>query len=243
MQILRSSTYACLAVAIATFVLQQSAHAEEAASTASQSTDQAKQGDKSAASTSEAESADKPKGRVLEGGVKGTAVPIEEGLARIDAAGSQIQESCMQIIKEAGRKDTIVVRGPNVVGAGIVIPAIGGQGGVMQMGEMPIRRDRLERYMNNSEQSITALQSYVDALMVPNDNGKAQLAYTDLKAQMASAQDHLSRLKELAAMKRLSNMKIGREALAIHDAIAAMQRDRSQLAQMAPALTVTEPAP
>jgi hypothetical protein len=173
---------------------------------------------------------DKPATRVLEGGIKGTAVPLSEGLSRISVAAVAVQDSCMKIMKEATRKDTVVMRGPNVLPNGTVIPALGGQGGVMQFGEMPIRKDKLQRYLDGSEQTMVALQSYVDALIVPADNAQAQSIYSDLRFAMQNAQDHLSRLKDLSSQKRLVNVKIGREALSIHDAMTAIERDRSQLA-------------
>jgi hypothetical protein len=190
-----------------------------------------------AAGTDQAQ--EKKPSRVFEGGVKGTAVPFEEGLARIGAASQSVQESCVQIMKESTRKDTVVMRGPNVLPGGIVIPAIGGQGGVMQFGEMPIRRDRLERYINDTEQSIVALQSYVDALIVPSQNTQAHETYARVRMDLQNAQDHLIRLKELASMKKLLNGRIGREALTIHDAMGAIDRSRAQLAQFLPAAAVT----
>lgn len=200
---------------------------------------------KSDASTTDAKSDDpgeqsgKSKSRVLEGGVKGTAVPLEEGLARISVANQAIQETCMAIMKEATRKDTIVMRGPNVLPGGIVIPALGGQGGVMQMGEMPIHRNKLNKWIENNEQNVAALQTYVDALIVPPGNEEAAGIYNDLRNSLQSAQEHLSALKELSVAKRLINTKIGREALALHDAIAAMERRRSQLAVIATPVVIT----
>ncbi len=182
-------------------------------------------------------------GKVLQGSVKGTAIPLEEGLSKIAVAGQMVQESCMQIMKESTRKDTIVMRGPNVLPGGVVIPALGGIGGVMQMGEMPIRRDRLVRYLNQSEETLKALQTYVDALIIPADNGAAQAVYTELRTSMQTADESFAQLKELSSMKRLTNTKIGRAALNIHDAMSAIERHRADLAKMFFYATIEEGAP
>lgn len=191
---------------------------------------------------------DKPT-RVLEGGVKGTVILFDEGLAKISFARELIQESTTKIMKEATRKDTIVVRGPNAIGNGIVIPAIGGVGGVMQFGEMPIRRNKLDRFIADSEQNLAALQTYVDGLVLPpGQTEPLSSTYNSMHATMAEAQAHLQILKELASQKRLANVKIGREALKIFDAMAQIEKQKSTLldtvtALNAPAITAPEGPP
>ena len=179
--------------------------------------------------------------RVFEGGVKGTAILMEEGLAKIGLASDIIQESTTKIMKEAMRKDTIVMRGPNVLPGGVVIPALGGSGGVMQFGEMPIRRAKLEAWLADSDQSIKALQTYVDALILPEGiSSDASQAYSELKSSMEVAQDHMARLKELASAKRLLNNRIAKEALKIHDTMAEMQREKSTLMQATEKVQILE---
>lgn len=182
--------------------------------------------------TSAVSSQGEKKAPMLQGGVSGTAVRIEDGLTRINLGDQAAQQSCESIMREATRKDTIIMRGPNYIGNGIVIPALGGQGGVMQMGEMPIRRDRLNRYLSQSEQNISAAQTYIDGLIIPAENSAATTAYTSLRSSMAVAQEHLAQLKELSAQKRLMNKPIGREALAIFDAITEVEKSRSELAKL-----------
>lgn len=170
--------------------------------------------------------------RVLEGGVKGTAIMLEEGLGKIGLASDVIQESTMKIVKEAMRKDTIVMRGPNVLPGGVVIPGLGGSNGVMQFGELPIRRAKLEAFLSDSEQNIKALQTYIDALILPDGiSSDASQAYSELKASMEVVQDHLGKLKELSSAKKLANTRIAKEALKIHDTISDMQRQKSSLMQ------------
>ncbi len=175
--------------------------------------------------------------RVLEGGVRGTVLLFDDGCARITLARELIQESTAKIMKEATRKDTVVMRGPNVIGNGMVIPSLGGAGGVMQMGELPIRKDRLDRFITETEQNIAALQSYVDALQIPAEKAPSlDPVYVSMRDTMQEAQDHLTKLKDLSSAKRLVNGKIGKEALRIYDAMGQLEKQRSQLLKLANAL-------
>jgi hypothetical protein len=173
------------------------------------------------------------KSRVLEGGVKGTALPFAEGISRIGAACDLIQETTERILKEANRQDTIVMRGPNVLPNGTVIPALGGVGGVMKMGYMPMHKDKLARWIANTQQNIDALQSYVDALIIPStasaDTGPA---YTALKSSMKRAQLHFQLLKELSEQKRPPNERIAAEAATVHDTMDQILKERSVIQQL-----------
>jgi hypothetical protein len=172
--------------------------------------------------------------RVLEGGVKGTVLLFDDGCARITLARELIQETTTKIIKESTRKDTVVMRGPNAIGNGIVLPALGGVGGVLQMGELPIRKDRLERYMSETEQNIAALQSYVDALQIPAEKaGAMDPIFGTLRATMDEVQEHLTKLKDLSSAKRLKNGPIAKEALRIYDAMTKLEKQRGQLLALA----------
>lgn len=221
---------ALLLAASLVFGIAATAHAEDAE----------KKAEPAAEGTSAADS--KPV-RTLEGGVRGTVLLLDEGLAKINIAREMVQESTGKIMKEATRKDTIVVRGPNAIGNGIIIPAIGGSGGVMQFGEMPIRRDKLLRFLAESEQTLAALQSYVDALGIPTDKTESWgTIHGAMRLTMQDAQDHLAKLKDLSAQKKLANGKIGREALKIYDAMGQLEKQRAQLLEAANSVTaVTEP--
>jgi hypothetical protein len=102
---------------------------------------------------------------------------------------------------------------------------------VMQFGEMPIRKDKLKRWVANTEQDLTALKTYVDGLIVPVDNNSAQTLYSSLRTAMQTAMEHLESLKDLSVQKRLANTKIGREALSIHDAMVEIGKIGGQLMQ------------
>ncbi len=170
---------------------------------------------------------------ILKGGIKGAALRTEDGLSKIGEATTAVQSSCMQIMKEATRKDTIVVRGPNVLPGGVVIPPLGGVGGVMQFGEMPMRRERLARFVCESEQSIKALKNYVDALIIPEDKmDQFASIWNNVLSTVADAQEHLAKLKELSSEKKLRNTKIGREALAIHDDMTGLEKSRALMLEL-----------
>lgn len=166
---------------------------------------------------------------LLKGGVKGAALRTEDGLARIGQAVVEVQASCVKIMKEATRKDTIVMRGPNMVGS-VMLPPLGGQGGVMQFGQMPIRRDKLLTYIADSEAQLAALRSYLDALIIPDGKSDALSGvWAGMRSQMQIAEGHLQALKELSQAKKLVNGKIGKEALAIHDSLSSLDRSREQV--------------
>lgn len=172
---------------------------------------------------------DKPT-RVLEGSVRGSVILFDEGMAKIGMARELVQESTAKIMKEATRKDTIVVRGPNAIGNGIVLPPLGGVGGVMQFGELPIRKDKLQRFLAESEQNLAALQSYVDGLVLPRETSSSlEESLSSMRVTMQSAQEHMQRLKELSSQKRLLNIKIGKEALKIYDAMTSLEKQKTQM--------------
>jgi hypothetical protein len=95
---------------------------------------------------------------------------------------------------------------------------------------MPIRRDKLLTYIADSEQQLAALRSYLDALIIPD--GKADAlsgVWSGMRSQMQIAEEHLQALKELSQAKKLVNGKIGKEALAIHDSLASLDKSREKV--------------
>jgi hypothetical protein len=133
------------------------------------------------------------------------------------------------------------MRGPNYLGNGVVIPALGGNGGVMQMGELPIRREKLNKFLSDTEQTIVVLQNNIDALQIPPDSEPALATiHGAMRTTMTEVQDHLAKLKELSQAKRLANGKIGREALKIYDAMAQLEKQRAQLFEAANSSTASK---
>lgn len=171
-----------------------------------------------------------PPTRVFEGGVKGTVLLFDDGVGKITLVREAIQESTQKIIKESTRKDTVVAHPANYIGNGIVIPAIGGVGGVMQMGELPIRKDRLDRYMYETEKNIEVLQNYMDALQIPPEKAKrVDPVYTSMRDTMQTVGAELEKLKTLSGAKRLNNLKIAKSALHIYDAMNKLEKQRADL--------------
>ncbi|HEY9792061.1 MAG TPA: hypothetical protein V6D22_16765 [Candidatus Obscuribacterales bacterium] len=176
----------------------------------------------------------------IEGGVKGTAVSFDQGVSYINSASMNIERATELIIRDAMRQQPMVLRGPNVLPNGTVIPPINS---MTPVGEVPIHKTKVERWLSASQQNFSMLQSYVDGLIIPP--GKARLvepAYTQLRGVVDFANLHLQRLKDLLAEKDLSNKQIAREAFFIHD---AMQDIRKRAAAISGVIngTTSVPAP
>ncbi len=166
----------------------------------------------------------------IHGSVRGTAVPFNQGINYVATAAVAIKQGAEQIIGEATRQDTVVVRGPNVLPGGIVIPATPSPGGVMQLGELPMRKNKLDRWISDLDHNITAMQGYIDGLIIPAEpSPSAATAYAALRAANQSAQEHLALLKELASHKTPSNKKVGRQALFIYDAMSEIEKQQREL--------------
>jgi hypothetical protein len=164
----------------------------------------------------------------LQGHVQGAALLTEGGLEEIALSAEQTRTVSQQIIQEATRKDTIVVRGPNALPGGVIIPPLGGTGGVMQFGSMPVRRAKLLRFLSAQEAAFAALQSQVDALIVP-DTPAVLDSWNKLRDCVHQAGEHLQILKTCSAERNISNTAVAREALAIYDAMNALEKWRQQL--------------
>lgn len=198
--------------------------------------------DKSAASDSSSkgaeDSAEKSSGTVLQGGVRGSAVKLEEGLAMVEMSAKVVQGSALEIAKEVTRKETVTVRGPNYIGNGIVLPAIGNPNGTMQMGEMPARKDKVDRFIANAEDAVKALRSQVDGLIIPEGAPQdLHNLWQGMQSTMKVAEDNISTMRELSNQtpsgKEEINKKdakpIGRAAMKIYDSMTALDKMRTQI--------------
>lgn len=187
---------------------------------------------------SETASDNKSSGTVLQGGVKGSAVRLEEGLSMVEVSSKVVQGSALEIAKEVTRKETAVVRGPNYIGNGIVIPAIGNPNGTMQMGEAPARRDKVDRFIANAEDAVKALRSQVDGLIIPEGSPQdLHNLWQGMQSTMAAAEANINSMRELAnqtpANKEEINRKdakqIGRAALKVYDSMTALDKMRTKI--------------
>ena len=193
----------------------------------------------SAENKAEAQSAgDNKSGTVLQGGVRGSAVRLEEGLNMVEVSSKMIQGSALEIAKEVTRKETAVVRGPNYIGNGIVIPAIGNPNGTMQIGEQPARRDKVDRFVASAEEAIKALRSQVDGLIIPDGSpDELHNLWQGMQSTMKVAETNITTMRDLAnqtpASKEEINKKdakqIGRAALKVYDSMTALDKMRTQI--------------
>ena len=179
--------------------------------------------------------------KILKGGVKGTAVRLEEGLLMIEQSARMVQEPALEIAKECTRKETAVARGPNYIGNGIVLPAIGNPNGTFQIGELPARRDRVDAFLSNAEQAVKALRSHVDGLIIPEGSSLDMVnLWKGMQSSMLAAENNISSMKELVAqtpvkkgeIKQKDAKPLGRAALKVYDSMTALEKMRSRMDEM-----------
>jgi hypothetical protein len=179
--------------------------------------------------TASADEISNEKRTLLKGGIKGAALKTEDGLIQIGETAQFASEISTRVVQEATRKDTVVFRGPNLVGNS-VIPWVGGDGGVLKFGDLPIRRNILNKLVNNIDETFLSLNSQIDALILPEiDDPSIMLTWNKLKEKRSEIETHIAELKELSSAKKLVNREIGREALAIYDGMSVLSKLSSQL--------------
>ncbi|MBX9722112.1 MAG: hypothetical protein K2X81_12000 [Candidatus Obscuribacterales bacterium] len=178
---------------------------------------------------------------VLQGGVRGSAIRLEEGLVMIESSAKMLQGSALEIAKETTRKETVTVRGPNYIGNGIVIPAIGNPNGTMQMGSLPARRDKMESFISTAEEIIKALRTHVDGLIIP-EGSKEEMnnLWKGMQSSMQAAENNIATMRELVnqvpgkknEIKQKDAKPIGQAALHVYDSMTALEKMRSQIDDM-----------
>jgi hypothetical protein len=170
--------------------------------------------------------------KLLQGGVRGAVLLLEDGLKKMGEATDSIQGSAQRVMNEVTRKETIGVRGPNYIGNGIVIPALPNPSGMIQMGSLPARKKYLNQFTNQTTYYVQLLQNEVDALMLPDERSpEVNRLWESIRNKMAQVQGHLSNLKELTVGPRYNNEKIAKEALEIYDGARVINKFRRQLMQ------------
>lgn len=166
----------------------------------------------------------------IKGGVRAAALRTLDGLVSIESAANFLQGSATEVMKEVTRKETVVVRGPNYIGNGIVIPAIGGPSGTMQMGKLPARRKKLESFLASCEESFAALESQVHALIVgPEAPQDIQNLWTGMRATVAATKESITQMHDLINQKKLADNQIGKAALKVYDSMTALNKIREQM--------------
>lgn len=170
---------------------------------------------------------------VLQGGVKGAALLVEDGLSMIGTSAKMVQVATEQVIKEVTRKETVNMGQPNYIGNGIVIPAIGGPTGTTQMGNLPARRKKVEAFVSSTTEAMAALQNHVSALIIPEVfAADVNPIWTKFHASMKVAEDNLALLKDAAQEEQLDNKKIGKAALKIYDSMTAMEKMKNEMVKI-----------
>jgi cytochrome c556 len=178
-------------------------------------------------------------GKVLQGGVRGSAVKLEEGLEMIDSSSKLIQGSALQLTQECTRKEQTVMRGPNYIGNGIVIPALGGNGsGIVMAGELPARKDKVEAFLSTVEDGIKALKTHVDGLIIPEGSPDDMTKlWQSMQGSMQTAETNIAAMREIVAqvptkkgeIKQKDAKPLGRAALKVYDSMTELIKLRKQM--------------
>jgi hypothetical protein len=181
-------------------------------------------------------------GTVLHGGVRGSAVRLEEGLGLIDSSSRMVQSSAFELAKECTRKETAVMRGPNYIGNGIVIPALGGNGtGMVQAGELPARKDKAEAFLSTAEAGMKALRTHVDGLIIPEGASEDMTnLWHGMQSSMQAGENNITAMREIVnqlpakkgEIKQKDAKPLGRAALKVYDSMTALRKMKDQLDDM-----------
>jgi hypothetical protein len=168
---------------------------------------------------------------LLKGGVKGAALRTEDGLIKMGEAVQDIRQASGDMIYEVTRKNNVVVRGPNVIGPGVIIPAMPNASGMIQMGTLPARKKQMESFLNRLGYSIQMLQNEIDALIIPDDKmAEVSDSWNQIRQGMEGVQTSLAELKVLCQdPNHYDNDKIGKRALYIYDQINVINGQRKQV--------------
>jgi hypothetical protein len=169
----------------------------------------------------------------LKGGIKGSVLLFEDGLVKMGEAVEELKTATTMVMGEVTRKQTQFVRGPNVIGPGIIIPALGGPSGTIPFGDLPARKKQLDRFVNSTSYFVELLQNEVNALMLPDEpSAEFTAAWNSVRFIMDEMQLHLVKLKDLAVGPKYDNAKIGKEALAILDKAKTVNSLRRKILAM-----------
>jgi len=178
--------------------------------------------------SAQAQEAAKDAAPPLKGRVRGAALLTKDGLIRIGTAATDVQKSCLLVIAEVTRKETLTVKPPNVLPNSVVIPALPDPSGTIRFGDLPARKQYLDQFMNETSYQVQLLQNSVDALIIPDDKSAAVGGpWGQIVATMADVQKHHAQLKALTEGPKYDNQQIAREALAIHDDMSTVKKLRN----------------
>jgi hypothetical protein len=165
---------------------------------------------------------------VLKGGVRGAALLTEDGLVKMGEAVQEIRQASSGLMNEVTRKDTVVVRGPNVISGNIIIPALPNPSGTIQFGNLPPRKKQMQYLMGRLAHMVQLLQNEMDALIIPDDKMDAvSEKWNQMRTTMEGVQSSLAELNVLTENERnYDNLKIGKRALYIFEKIGTLNNLR-----------------
>lgn len=167
---------------------------------------------------------------VLKGGVRGAALLTEDGLIKIGEAAEDLRKSCLLVISEVTRRDTVTVKPPNVLPNSVVIPAVPDPSGTMQLGPLEPRKKYLDRFVSDVAYHVELLKNSVDALIIPHNKVDAVArSWGNLRDAMQDVQGHYAQLKSLTGGPKYNNEKIARQALVIYDSMSTVKRLRNDV--------------
>jgi hypothetical protein len=111
----------------------------------------------------------------------------------------------------------------------------------MQMGELPARMDRMESFLSSSEESMKALKTHVDGLIIPEGSSEEMNnLWRGMQSTMNAAESNIATMRTLLAEMPVKKNEIrqkdvkplGRAALKVYDSMTALEKMRGQLDDM-----------
>lgn len=169
----------------------------------------------------------------LHGNVRGEALPTDVGLKKLAEAAGAVDRGAGLVAAEVTRKEYLQMRGPNVLPNGIVIQPMPSPSGLVPAGSLPPRERRLRIANQQLAYQIELLHNAMDALIIPaSKESQATDLWRKMREDVANIESHFAKLQALSSEPPFDSMKIGREALAIHDLSGRFNRNRKQLAAL-----------
>ncbi|MBI4532508.1 MAG: hypothetical protein HY711_01065 [Candidatus Melainabacteria bacterium] len=164
----------------------------------------------------------------LKGRVRGAAVLTEEGLVKMKEVEQDLQKSCLQVMAEVTRKQTLSVRGPNVLPGGVVIQPFPNPSGTVQFGDLEPRKKHLDHFVSQTSYYVELLRNLVDALIIPDNKPLVEL-WGNVRSSISNLDSRLGNLKMLTGETKYDTARIGKEALRIYDDVSTVEELRKQV--------------
>lgn len=165
----------------------------------------------------------------IKGSVRGAAVLTSDGLRKIADTSAVIKRVAELIAGEVNRKDEVVTKVPNFVPGGGVIPPVPQPSGTMLAGDLPARKEVLDRFMRQISYKVELLHNTIDALIIPPDRQKdLEPLWAKIKLNMIELQKHYELLSAATREPPYNKTKIGRAALSVFDCAERIEKLRKK---------------